>query len=116
MHTALIRFSSIGVPLVGLLTATGLVNAWFLVGLSNVGSMFSTDYRRLLSLKLAFFVVMLLLAALNRWRQTPEVLRDDVPRSALRASIMTEAALGILVLALVAWLVAWFGMLEPPAS
>lgn len=112
MHLALTRFSKIGVPLVVLLAATGLVNAWFLVGLNNPGALLTTSYGRLLSLKLLLFAAMLLLAALNRWRHTPEVDRTRVSGSALRVSIMAEASLGILVLALVAW----FGMLEPLAS
>lgn len=112
LHRALTRFSSLGVPLVALLTATGLVNAWYLVGLPNLGSLISTQYGRLLSLKLALFALMLVLAGLNRWRHTPAVPREGLPSPALRASMIAEASLGILVLALVAW----FGMLEPPAS
>ena len=112
MHLALTRFSAVGVPLVVLLAATGLVNSWFLVGLNNVGTLLTTSYGRLLSLKLLLFAMMLLLAAMNRWRHTPEVERTRVSGSALRASIVVEASLGIIVLALVAW----FGMLEPPAS
>lgn len=112
MHLALARFSAVGIPLVVLLAATGLVNSWFLVGLNNLGALLTTNYGRLLSLKLLLFTVMLLLAAVNRWRHTPEIHRTGASGSALRASITVEATLGIIVLALVAW----FGMLEPPAS
>lgn len=110
IQAALSRFSTVGIPLVCLLVLTGLVNSWFLVGLENLGSLLTTSYGRLLLLKLAMFTVMLGLAALNRWRITPAITHQGTRLAALRASIVAEALLGILIFALVAW----FGMLEPP--
>lgn len=112
LHVALTRFSAVGVPLVALLTITGLANSWFLVGPRNLGALVTTGYGRLLSVKLALFAAMLLLASLNRWRHTPAVEREGASNAALRSSIMIEALFGIFILALVAW----FGMLEPPMS
>jgi putative copper resistance protein D len=112
LRTALSRFSAVGVPLVVLLVATGLVNSWFLVGLDNLGSLLTTDYGRLLLLKLALFAVMLVLAGLNRWRHTEAISSGGKTLAALRATMLTEALLGVFVLATVAW----FGMLEPLAS
>lgn len=112
LHVALTRFSAVGVPLVTLLVATGLVNSWFLVGLDNLGRLLTMDYGRLLSVKLALFAAMLWFAGLNRWRHTPEVARDGTASATLRTSITGEVTLGVLVLASVAW----FGMLEPPMS
>ena len=112
LRTALMRFSAIGVPLIVLLVATGLVNSWFLVGLDKLGGLPTTNYGRLLLLKLALFAGMLVLAGLNRWRHTAAVASSGQSRAPLRATMATEALLGILVLGAVAW----FGMLEPPAS
>lgn len=112
LRTALMRFSMLGVPLIVLLVATGLVNSWFLVGLDNLGSLPTTDYGRLLLLKLALFAAMLVLAGLNRWRHTAAVASSGKSRAPLRATLTAEALLGIFVLGTVAW----FGMLEPPAS
>ena len=112
LRTALLRFSGVGVPLIVLLVATGLVNSWFLVGLDKLGSLLTTDYGRLLLVKLALFAVMLVLAGLNRWRHTEAISSAGKSLAPLRASITAEALLGILVLGAVAW----FGMLEPPAS
>ena len=112
LHAALTRFSGLGVPLVALLAATGLVNSWFLVGPSNLGALVTTGYGRALSLKLVLFVAMLVLASLNRWRHTAAVERNGAPTKALQASLISEALMGMILLALVAW----FGMLEPPAS
>jgi putative copper resistance protein D len=112
LETALSRFSVVGVPVVAVLVATGLANSWFLVGLDNLGALFTSPYGRLLLVKLAAFVGMLGLAGLNRWRNTRALARDGEPLFLLRFSVNFEALLGLFVLALVAW----FGMLEPPAS
>lgn len=112
LHVALTRFSTVGVPLVALLAATGLANSWFLVGPSNLRALLTTDYGRGLSFKLGLFVAMLVLASLNRWRHTAAVAKHGASNPALRATLITEALLGVIILALVAW----FGMLEPPAN
>lgn len=112
LHTSLRRFSALGVPLVLILTLSGLVNGWLLIGPSRLGEVPFTPYGRLLLLKLAAFAVMLLLAAINRYRLAPalEARPDAVTVASLRKSIGYEAALGFAVLAFVAWL----GTLEPP--
>lgn len=69
--------------------------------------------------KLGLFVLMLGLAAANRFRLTPalgSVLDGgENPRRVLawlRRSVVAEMAIGILVLGMVAWM----GTLAPPAS
>ena len=119
LHRALHRFSAIGTLLVGVLVATGLINSWFLVGLDHIAGLWTTDYGRLLLLKLVLFIGMLGLAAANRFRHTPALGANlggehagGVSLAELRRSVATEAFLGFGVLALVAW----FGTLAPPAS
>lgn len=119
IHRALHRFSAIGTLLVAVLVATGLINSWFLVGLGHVAGLWTTDYGRLLLVKIALFTGMLALAAANRFRHTPALganLGDEhaggVSLAELRRSVVTEALLGFGILALVAW----FGTLAPPAS
>jgi putative copper resistance protein D len=115
LHQALRRFSGVGVPLVALLVVSGLINSWFLVGTDNVLRLLTTDYGRLLSIKIALFAGMLALAALNRNRHTPAIERArsaGAAISAVRRSIWLELLLGLAVLAAVAW----FGMLEPPTG
>lgn len=112
LRTALMRFSAVGVPLIVLLVATGLVNSWFLVGLENLGSLLTTNYGQLLLVKLALFAGMLVLAGVNRWRHTAAIATGRKSLVPLRATITGETLLAILVLGAVAW----FGMLEPPAS
>lgn len=116
---ALQRFSAMGIALVTVLAATGLVNGWFLVG-PDLSRAAGTGYGQLLVLKLVMFGAMVGLAALHRQRFVPSLGRrlhgvsssaHDV-LAALRRSIAIEAALGFGVLAVVAWL----GTLPHPAG
>lgn len=116
---ALRRFSPLGIALVVALAATGLVNAWFLVG-REVGAALRDPYGQLLALKLVLFAGMLALAALHRQRSVPtlaarisaRMLPQGDALASLRRSLLAEALLGLAVLALVAW----FGTLPPPGS
>ena len=119
LHRALHRFSSVGTLLVTVLVASGLVNSWFLVGIDHISGLSTTDYGRLLLVKLVCFLGMLGLAAANRFWHTPALNvsletanGDRTSVSDLRRSLIIEALLGFGVLALVAW----FGMLEPPSA
>jgi putative copper resistance protein D len=118
LHTALQGFSGIGSALVAVLVESGLINSWFVVGLGGVPKLLTTPYGQLLSLKLALFSAMLLLAAANRFRLTPRLgqalaVAPPAPAAiaALRRSLAWETGLSIAVLGLVAW----FGTLAPPS-
>lgn len=119
LHRALHGFSGIGTVLVAVLLGTGLINSWFLVGPERLESLWATPYGLLLSFKVTAFAAMLALAAANRFHHTPALGRSIStvhPRpaglSALRRSVLLETALGVIVLALVAW----FGTLAPPSA
>ena len=115
---ALGGFASAGTVAVGLVLASGAVNTWLLVGPANLPSLGNSTYGRLLLIKLALFAVMVVLAALNRFRLTPALgaaaANGDTRRAAraLRLSIALELSLAIAILGLVAWL----GTLAPPIS
>lgn len=119
LHRALHGFSGVGTAVVAVLLATGAINGWFLVGLDHLNGLWTTAYGRLLSLKLVLFVVMLGLAAANRFQLTPALGRglgaqdsEGAALDHLRRSVILETALGFGVLALVAW----FGTLAPPGA
>ena len=119
MHGALDGFSKAGTIFVALLIISGSVNTWILVGPAGVSLVGRDRYVQVLAIKLALFVAMLGLAAMNRFRLTPALSRDldagAVPSEAhraLRRSMAIEAGLAASVLAIVAWL----GTLVPPAS
>jgi putative copper resistance protein D len=112
------RFSAIGVLVVAVLVLSGLVNSWFLIA-PHWHALLTTPYGILLLVKLALFVSMLGLAALNRYWAAPS-LRDSLNHQcptrqslhALRTIVATETGLALLVLISVSIL----GMLVPPVS
>ncbi len=114
-RAATLRFSTLGVLSVGTLLVTGIVNSWYLVG--SIPAFTSTDYGRLLILKIALFFAMVAVASINRLRLTPRLLDDANPaavhnaRRQLRRNATVEASMGAAIIAIVALL----GTL-PPAS
>lgn len=119
IHRALHGFAGLGSFAVALLVVTGLANSWFLVGPDRIGSLGTSLYGQLLIAKLVLFVLMLGLAADNRFRLTPSLglklqrVEDSVGAlHRLRRSIAAETALGVAVLGLVAVM----GTLPPPAA
>ena len=117
-HRALHGFGLVGTLVVGTIVVTGLVNGWLLVGAGNLPRLLTTLYGQLLLAKLVLFGAMLGLASLNRFRLTPAFERSiaagdhRAALGALRRSLAIEASCAVTILALVAWL----GMLEPPAT
>jgi copper resistance protein D len=67
------RFSAVSLVVVGLLVATGLLNTYFIVG--SPAALFTTDYGRLLLLKIALFIPMLGLGAWNLLVLKPRLSR-----------------------------------------
>lgn len=117
-YRSLARFAGVGTIAVALLVLTGLVNSWLLIGIDRLPMLWTSLYGRLLLIKLALFVVMLGLAASNRFRLTPALragLKDGGTTAAiggLRRSLAVEATAAMGILGLVAWL----GTLSPPVS
>jgi len=113
--TATLRFSNLGIASVATILFTGIVNTWYLVG--SIAALTGTDYGRLLLIKIALFLVMVAIAAVNRLRLTPRIVQDANATAArqalrqLRRNAAIEAAAGAAILAIVAVL----GTL-PPAS
>lgn len=118
LHRALAGFEVVGTGVVGVIVATGLVNAWLLVGPGNVATLGRTLYGQLLIAKLLLFSLMLGLASLNRFRLTPSLDRStarcsaDPALGAFQRSLAAETLCAVMIFGLVAWL----GTLAPPAS
>lgn len=119
IHRALHGFAGVGTFAVALLVLTGLVNSWFLVGPTQLPEIGGGPYGLLLMSKLVLFVLMLALAAGNRFRLTPRlgaVLADrENPQPALRRlrlSVVAETLVGAVLLAVVAVM----GTLPPPSA
>ena len=99
------RFSTMGIAIVVVVLATGIVNAWILLG--SLHALIATGYGRLLMLKIALFAVMLLFAAANRFWLTPRlaVPSGDEPQlevlRRLARNSMIEIALALMIFAIV---------------
>ena len=107
------RFSTLGTVSVATLMASGMVNAWILVG--SVHALLITEYGRLLMLKLGVFAIMLVFAAMNRFWLTPRLglsaatgAQLDALRQLTRNSTI-EIGLGVVIFAIVGML----GTLHP---
>jgi putative copper resistance protein D len=97
---ALGRFSLMGMGTVLLIVATGLVNAWFLVGSAH--ALLHTAYGHVLMVKVSFFLGMIGLALFNRLIMMPRLARGTRTGTSLRLlfrSVAVEQALAILVVA-----------------
>ena len=103
------RFSRIGVVSVTAIVASGIANTLLRVG--DLHALLTTDYGRLLLVKLVLVAAMLGLAAVNRLALTPRLADDARARRALTRNAALEVALGIAVVGIVGAL----GITPPPA-
>lgn len=109
------RFSMLGLVSVGLLTASGLVNTWYLVG--SIPGLVGTSYGHLLIAKLALFSAMLGLAAVNRGiAARPANGAESGAWALLRRNALVEIALGIGVVAVVGFLGSTVPAVHEPAT
>jgi copper resistance protein D len=105
-HAASLRFSAYGIVAVGALLLTGAINTWYLAG--STQALTGTDYGHLLLIKIALFLVMLVLATVNRLRFTPALAANagqGLPRDALRQlrrNVAIEISAGAIILSVVA--------------
>ncbi len=83
---ATLRFSTLGMTAVGTLLVTGLINIWALVG--GVAPLVQTVYGRLLLLKIALFLSMFAVAAVNRLLWTPRLVEAALSGSGAYARVL----------------------------
>src|SRR5262245_4596116 len=102
------RFSVVGMVSVATLLASGLINSWNL--LSGPRDLVTTDYGRLIALKVGLFIAMISVAAVNKFYLTPRLPKPLALR-ALRRNSIGEIALGLCVL----FFVGALGTLAPTA-
>jgi copper resistance protein D len=100
------RFSNFGVVTVLALFTSGFINAWFLT--DGMRGLVGTDYGRLVLLKIALFIAMFFLAAVNRLDLLPRLLQREGPDlqrteqlRQLRRNAAFEIALGLVAIYIV---------------
>ena len=86
-----------------MLVATGALNSWDRLG--GLGPMFTTTFGRVLLLKLALFAAAAAMGFYN-WRTVRPALRQEPRPDLLRMPVTLEMVLGMVVLAVTAFLVA----------
>ena len=95
----LTRFSAMGVVCVGLIALTGIVNTAIILG--RVPGL-STDYEVTLLVKIAIFIVLVLVAAFNRFRLLPRLAAGGGPAATVlrlfAQTVLLELALGAALL------------------
>jgi copper transport protein len=94
------RFSRLAVPVVAAIALTGLALA--VVQLESVRALIETNYGMILSIKLVLVASLLGLAALNRFRLTPQLALHPLDTKALVRSIVWECVVAVGILAVVA--------------
>ena len=94
------RFSAVAVPLVGLLVLSGLVLS--VIQLESIHALIDTRYGVILLIKLVLVLLLLGLAALNRYWVTPMLAKNYRWGRELRGSIVLECMLFLAILAVVA--------------
>jgi putative copper resistance protein D len=111
------RFSNLGLLAVATLIITGALNAYFILG--SAEALLAGDYGRVLMTKLALFVVMVAVAAINRLKLDADLTSANAdPRLAARIArriqmnASAEIGLGVAIVLLVGWL----GILAPGVS
>lgn len=105
------RFSRVAVWAVPVLIAAGLVMAWFQV--RHPEALVTTDYGRTLLAKLILVGILLGLAALNRFRLTPGLMRGN-PRAVSQFGWSIRGEIGLVVGVLAA--TAILGTTPPPRA
>jgi putative copper resistance protein D len=108
VRSATLRFSTVGIFAVGTLLATGIVNAAMLVG--SVPALLETNYGNLLLSKITLFAVMVGVAAINRYRLTPQLPNAGAILQLAR-NTWIENGLGLIIIVIVSVL----GILPPAA-
>ncbi len=111
--TATLRFSTLGIVAVATILATGSVNTWYLAG--SIPALIGTDYGRLLLIKIALFLVMVAIAAVNRLRLTPRLVQETQHerRAAGAAPVAPQRLLEATAGAIVLGIVGLLGTLPP---
>ena len=106
------RFSAMGMAAVALLVVSGIVNSWLMLG--SMAAIWSSPYGQFLAVKVALFLGMSVLAAINRFQLTPRFAGDtNASRETLRTlrrHVIAEQLLGVAVVAVVSLI----GTLQTP--
>jgi copper transport protein len=95
-----VRFSKLAAPVLGLVAVTGISRALHLAG--GWQGLLDSSYGRFLDVKVALFLVLVLLGALNRYRVVPALASGVRRLGDLRRNVRWEVVLAACILAVTA--------------
>jgi copper transport protein len=98
--TSVVRFSKLAAPVLGLVAVTGLSRALHLAG--GWQGLLDSSYGRFLDLKVALFLGLVALGALNRFRFVPALASGARRLGGLRRNVRGEVVLAACILAVTA--------------
>lgn len=104
------RFSTVSICIVALLTITGWINSWYLVG--SFANLFHQPYGRWLLAKIVLVCLTVAIGAVNLLKLKPRILSEEqrLPTAAsLQRNVWSELLIGLLIVIIVAIL----GILPP---
>jgi putative copper resistance protein D len=108
VRDAVRRFSTLSFLVVGVLIVSGIINSYFIVG--SFHALFTSDYGQLLCLKLLILLVMLGIAACNRYQVLPLLFAQPMVTDSnavtlllnrLRRFVLVEFTLAVAIVAVV---------------
>ena len=110
----MLRFSTLGYLALGVVTITGLINSWFLVG--SLNGLVETEYGRWLMVKVVLVVSLAVGVATGRMTITPRLAAGKGPPGRwirqVQGYVMVEQGAGLVIIAFAAVI----GMLPPAAT
>jgi putative copper resistance protein D len=109
------RFSALSLGGVALLTITGFVNGWFLVG--SFSNLFQQTYGRFLLLKILLFLLVVAIGAVNLLRLKPRFTStaSSETRLSTAAQLQSNVRMELFLSAFIIVVVAILGILPPAA-
>jgi copper resistance protein D len=109
IDVALRRFSAVGMFAIAIILAGGLINLW--ARWNSLDALVASAWGKVVLTKLLGFIVLVALAAMNRFVLMEHFVHDGAARTRLTRNVVAEQAGGLAIVAAAALL----GILPPPA-
>jgi putative copper resistance protein D len=93
------RFSTLGIACMAAILLSGVVNVWYMV--ADVPALVHTSYGLMVLAKISLFLLIIVLAGINRSVLAPRLLAGDAALVSLRRNAIAECVLGFGIVAIV---------------
>ena len=93
------RFSTLGIACMAAILLSGIVNVWYMV--ADLPALVHTSYGLMVLAKISLFLLIIVLAAVNRSVLMPRLLAGDAALRSLRRNAIAECVLGFAIVVIV---------------